>query len=194
MTKSEILLNLSRYLDMDRLLADCPALSREGLRGLLKEAAAALGSVEVEAAEARHIVGHAARMLTIRTDGASRGNPGEAGIGVLVTDETGRIVKKIARYIGRATNNQAEYEALLAGLEAAHESGAEGISVLSDSELLVRQINGVYRVKNPELKVMHAKAVSIMKGFRRVSVKYVPREQNAHADAFANEAIDKRLK
>jgi ribonuclease HI len=134
------------------------------------------------------------KKLIIHTDGASRGNPGEAGLGVLIEDDSGHIVRKVARYLGTATNNQAEYAALLAGLQAASQLGADELMISADSELLVKQMNGEYRVKNPELKVMFAEAKELLEKFRHVVIKYIPREKNKEADALANEAIDKRLK
>jgi len=204
MKKSEILAALAKHLDAGKLLTDYPDLDRDGLSKLLKEAASALGPVEVEpkapAKKApekkpavRHEKTHPSRKLILHTDGASRGNPGLAGIGVLIEDETGHIVKKIAHFLGRATNNQAEYAALLAGLKAAHELGADEVHVSADSELLVKQFKGEYRVKNPDLQAMHAEARALSGNFRHVVVKHIPREQNSEADALANQAIDRRL-
>ena len=128
------------------------------------------------------------------TDGASRGNPVEAGLGVVIEDDSGHIVKRIARYLGRATNNQAEYAALIEGLKAALELGAEELNIYADSELLVKQMNGEYRVKNPDLQERHAEARRLLEPFRSVVMTYIPREKNRDADALANEAIDKRLR
>ncbi len=194
MTKYEILRSLSEHLDSERLLAEFPGLGRERLSHLLKEAAEKLGQVLVEpkTREKKAVKGGAKRLI-LHTDGASRGNPGDAGLGVLMEDESGHIVKKLARYLGHATNNQAEYAAMIAGLREASGLGAEELSIYADSELLVKQLNGQYRVKNPELQVMHAEAKSLIAGYRRVVIEYVPRAMNAEADALANEAIDKRL-
>jgi ribonuclease HI len=193
-TKYEILRSLSEHLDSERLLAEFPGLGRERLSHLLKEAAEKLGQVLVEpkTREKKAVKGGAKRLI-LHTDGASRGNPGDAGLGVLMEDESGHIVKKLARYLGHATNNQAEYAAMIAGLREASGLGAEELSIYADSELLVKQLNGQYRVKNPELQVMHAEAKSLIAGYRRVVIEYVPRAMNAEADALANEAIDKRL-
>jgi ribonuclease HI len=128
--------------------------------------------------------------VIVYTDGAARGNPGPAGIGVVVTDGRGRTVAEIAEGIGPATNNVAEYRAVLAGLEAAAELGARTILVRSDSRLLVEQLSGRFRVKNPRLIRLHEEARGLMKGFREVRFEHVPREENKAADRLANKGVD----
>ncbi len=127
---------------------------------------------------------------TINVDGASRGNPGEAGAGALIKDPEGRVLKKLKKYLGIATNNMAEYQALVMALEAARSLKLESIRVLADSELMVKQINGVYRVKSHDLRPLYERAVALLKGFRDSRVAHVYREENAAADSLANEAID----
>jgi ribonuclease HI len=131
--------------------------------------------------------------VIVYTDGAARGNPGPAGIGVVVTDGRGRTVAEIAEGIGPATNNVAEYRAVLAGLEAAAELGARTILVRSDSRLLVEQLSGRFRVKNPRLIRLHEEARGLMKGFREVRFEHVPREENKAADRLANKGVDEWL-
>jgi ribonuclease HI len=131
-------------------------------------------------------------LLRLHVDGASRGNPGEAGFGVHVADEDGTEVASLYGYLGRATNNVAEYQALLHGLRFALARGASGVEVFSDSELLVRQIDGRYRVKNPGLQPLHREARGLLARFERARVVHVPREQNREADALANRAVDER--
>lgn len=198
MKKSEILERLSSHLDVDRLLAEHPRLGRDGLSTLLAESAAALGPVDIpHAAPAPHPPRKkqaTGRKLILHTDGASRGNPGEAGIGAFIEDGDGQVVGKVARYMGTATNNQAEYTALIEGLKAAIELGADRVEIYADSELMVKQINGLYRVKNPDLQERHAEARALLSKFGGHLVKYIPREKNKEADALANEAIDKRLR
>ncbi len=130
--------------------------------------------------------------LRLHVDGASRGNPGEAGFGVHVTAEDGSEVAALFGYLGRATNNQAEYQALLHGLRFALAHGAARVEVYSDSELLVRQIEGRYRVKNPGLQPLHREAQGLLARFERARVSHVPRERNREADALANRAVDER--
>jgi ribonuclease HI len=130
--------------------------------------------------------------LTIYTDGASRNNPGESGAGVYILQD-GEPFKKIARYLGTTTNNVAEYTAAIIGLEHAVKVGARRVSLFADSELLVKQINGQYKVKNEGLKPLHAKARELIARIGSVAVQYIPREQNKEADALANKAIDEKI-
>lgn len=130
--------------------------------------------------------------LMIQTDGGARGNPGPAGIGVVILDETGKILEEHAKYLGATTNNQAEYRAVILGLERAVVLGAASAEVVSDSELLIRQANGVYRVKNPDLVKRFAEMKSLEAQFQGgVKYRHVRREQNRRADALANEAMDR---
>jgi ribonuclease HI len=128
--------------------------------------------------------------LALYIDGASRGNPGPAGIGVVIKDPAGRTVAEISEFIGRGTNNVAEYRALIRGLEEAANLGARTVTVRSDSELLVRQLKGEYKVKSPDLSPLHLEAHRLLKGFGRTSVERIARGENAAADALANRALD----
>jgi ribonuclease HI len=130
--------------------------------------------------------------LRLHVDGASRGNPGEAGFGIHVTDLQGGLVASLFGYLGKATNNVAEYQALLHGLRFALARGATLVEVFSDSELLVRQIEGRYRVKNPGLVPLHREAQSLIARFTRARLAHVRREQNREADRLANRALDER--
>lgn len=125
----------------------------------------------------------------IGTDGASRGNPGPAAIGVTIKDGDGRPLATISKRIGVTTNNQAEYRALIAGLEKAIGMGARRAAVASDSELLVRQINGQYKIKNAGLRPLYQEVVRLIGSFESFQINCVPREQNAEADALANKAF-----
>jgi len=128
--------------------------------------------------------------LILHTDGAARGNPGPAGIGAVLTDESGRTVATLAEGIGVATNNQAEYRAVIEGLRLAAERGARSVLVRSDSRLLVEQLAGRFRVKNPTLQRLHEEARALARGIGRVDFEHVRREENADADALANEGVD----
>lgn len=130
--------------------------------------------------------------LTIYSDGASRNNPGEAGAGVYIL-ENGSPVATIARYLGTTTNNIAEYTAAILGLEYAVKCGASRVSLFADSELLVKQLNGEYKVKNAGLKPLHGRAKELIAQIDSVAVQYVPREKNKEADSLANKAIDEKL-
>jgi len=123
-------------------------------------------------------------------DGASRGNPGDAGFGVLF--EQGGERCEITGFLGRTTNNVAEYSALLAALTHAQRAGVRALSLFSDSELLVKQLNGQYRVKAPHLIPMYLKVLQLKRGIAQLKVQHVRREQNNEADGLANRAIDER--
>lgn len=142
------------------------------------------------AAKANAGVKKAANRVVLFTDGASRGNPGPAGAGWVIMDEQGETLGKGGSFLGRRTNNEAEYEAVIRGLNASFELGANEVYLRSDSELLVKQINGTYRVKEERLQALHHQAREALQRFRRFDVKHVPREQNSAADAQANLAID----
>lgn len=131
--------------------------------------------------------------FVIHTDGAARGNPGPAGIGAAIFDPGGNLVESVAMAIGHATNNRAEYMAMIEGLKAALKLGAEDIAVRSDSELMVRQLIGRYAVKSLDLKPLYETALSLLRKFRSYQIAHVPREQNRTADALANRAIDEQL-
>ena len=130
------------------------------------------------------------KKLILHTDGCSRGNPGPAGIGVLIQDQKKKIVKESYKYIGEATNNIAEYSALIHGLEEARALGADEITVYMDSELVVRQINGEYRVKDAVMKELFTNAFRVLRGFKSFEVKHIDRSKNKEADKLANKAIN----
>ena len=128
--------------------------------------------------------------LLIHIDGASRGNPGEAGFGVFVEDEAGKEIAGLYGYLGHATNNVAEYQALLHALRYALSQGATRVRVFSDSELVVRQISGEYKVKHKDMVPLHREATSLLRRFEEAKVSHVPRERNRDADRLANQALD----
>jgi ribonuclease HI len=127
--------------------------------------------------------------MVINADGASRGNPGPAAIGATIKDEQGGLMARISRPIGRATNNQAEYRAVIAALQEAIRLGARKVDIRLDSELVVRQLNGRYRVKNAVLKNLYQEAKGLLARLETVTIRHVPREQNREADRLANMAL-----
>ncbi|MBW2673621.1 MAG: ribonuclease HI family protein [Deltaproteobacteria bacterium] len=133
------------------------------------------------------------KAIRLYTDGACRGNPGNGGAGAVLFDEQGGVVATAKKFLGTCTNNEAEYAALILGLQEACSSGHKTIQVFLDSELLVRQINGVYRVKNTRLKELMKEVQRHLSMFDGYTVKHVPRSENAVADRLANEAIDDEL-
>lgn len=130
------------------------------------------------------------RSVVVYTDGAARGNPGPAGAGAVVLDLEGETLDEAYLYLGRATNNVAEYRALLLGLERAQTLHASSVEVRADSELLVRQMRGEYRVRNAGLKPLHSRAQQLVASFEHVEFVHVRREHNRVADRLANRAID----
>jgi ribonuclease HI len=127
--------------------------------------------------------------VIIHTDGASRGNPGPAAIGVTISDSDGRRLATISRRIGLTTNNQAEYRAIIAGLEKAIELGARRVVVASDSELMVKQLQGLYKIKNVGLRSLYQEVVRLIGALESFDITCIPRERNAAADALANKAF-----
>jgi ribonuclease HI len=126
----------------------------------------------------------------LNTDGGARGNPGPAGIGVVLRTTEGEVLAEIGRGIGFATNNVAEYEALIAGLELAHEQGVTDIEILVDSDLVVQQMSGKWKIKNERLRSLAVTARSLMNRFDAASIKHVRRAHNTRADRLANSGMD----
>ena len=135
------------------------------------------------------------RSCEIYVDGASHGNPGPAGIGAVFATSAGTGVpgRQLSKYIGETTNNVAEYLALVYALQEALRVGYTDVTVKTDSELLARQVNGEYRVRNGQLKLFHDLAMDLIRGFRACRVQHIPRTQNAQADRLAGQAVKRRL-
>jgi ribonuclease HI len=130
--------------------------------------------------------------VVLYVDGGARGNPGPSGIGVVLTDTEGNELARANDYIGVATNNAAEYRALLLGLQQAHALGAREVEIVNDSQLIARQVAGDYKVRSADLRPLHERAVDALRRFERWSIRSVPREENELADTLVNEAIDAR--
>ena len=126
----------------------------------------------------------------MHVDGGARGNPGPAAAGAVVSTPDGEVLDEASEAIGVATNNVAEYRGLLLGLELARKLGAAEVDVVNDSELVAKQVNGVYKVKHRDMKPLHAAALDALSGFDRWSIRSVPRAENAGADALVNQALD----
>ncbi len=124
-------------------------------------------------------------------DGASRGNPGPASIGVSLQNDGGEEVDFVSERIGNTTNNEAEYRALIAALQLAKKKKAKTVEIRADSELVVRQMSGKYKVKHPKLRALWVEAQELSKSFESFAIHHVPREENARADELANQALDK---
>ena len=133
------------------------------------------------------------RKVVVFSDGAARGNPGPAGAGAVIKDADGKVIAQLKEALGRATNNVAEYKGLLLGLRHARQLGAREVEVRADSELMVRQLNGKYAVRNAALKPLHAEAMALLNSFHHWNAEHVPREENALADEMSNRAIDEEM-
>jgi ribonuclease HI len=128
--------------------------------------------------------------VIVHVDGGARGNPGPAAAACVITSPEGVLLGEHAQLLGTATNNVAEYRALLLGLQGARELGASEIEVVGDSELIAKQVNGLFKVKHEAMKPLHREAMAALEQFERWSIRTVPREQNEHADALVNAALD----
>jgi ribonuclease HI len=128
--------------------------------------------------------------VIVHVDGGARGNPGPAAAACVVSDPSGEVLEERARLLGEVTNNVAEYRALLLGLERARALGATEVEVVNDSELVAKQVQGLYKVKHAAMRPLHREAMAALRELERWSIRSVPRAQNAHADALVNAALD----
>ena len=128
--------------------------------------------------------------VIVHVDGGARGNPGPAAAACVVSSPSGEVIDEQAQLLGKATNNVAEYRALLLGLARARELGAGEVEVIGDSELIAKQVQGIYKVKHPAMRPLYLEAMEALRGFDSWSIRTVPREQNAEADALVNAALD----
>ena len=170
-----VLRHLADTLDIEQTLEAFPGMTREVLAEILYEVTGADQSTWSTA--------------ILSVDGAARGNPGVAGAGVVLEAADGAI-RRFGEYLGVATNNVAEYRALIIGMQKAAELGVRKLKVRSDSELIVKQLNGQYKVKSPHLQDLYFSAIKEISSFEKVSFVHVPREQNKEADRMANLAVD----
>jgi ribonuclease HI len=134
----------------------------------------------------------ASKLLVINTDGGARGNPGPAGIGLVIKNDSGELLYSYGGYIGDTTNNVAEYSALIKSLEESVNLGGTALRIQMDSELIVKQMQGIYKIKQPQLQELAAKVIALLKKFESYSFVHVRREFNKEADALVNQALDTR--
>lgn len=203
-SEAELLRHLAREEPLTNTVRAFRGLTRERLGQMLEELADRLGGPAPEAAPApppaaapeapaaTPATGGTARMR-VYSDGAARGNPGPSGAGAVLTDPEGKVLARVGKFLGRQTNNYAEYMGLIIGLKHARELGAREVDVHADSELMIRQLGGRYQVKSATLKPLYDEAVRLLKGFAKVRLVHVPRELNRDADEMSNRAIDERL-
>ena len=128
--------------------------------------------------------------VTVHVDGGSRGNPGPAAIGLVITADNGTVLDELGERIGVATNNVAEYRAVLRGVQRAAELGAREIDLVNDSELVAKQLTGAYKVKHPAMRPLHLESLEALRAFDTWTIRSVPRAENADADRLVNEALD----
>ncbi|MEK6759836.1 MAG: ribonuclease HI family protein [Deltaproteobacteria bacterium] len=189
--------DLSTTLDIQQTIENLritEADARAVIKFLLKERPPHVSGEVKSTAKAKAEAGTSTGRHELYVDGASRGNPGPAGAGALIKDPSAKVLRRLKKFLGRTTNNVAEYSALVLGLEAARAMGVERLNVFADSELMVKQLNGVYKVKSEDLRPLFEKASVLSKGFKEFSIRHIYREKNAAADALSNEAIDDRPK
>ncbi len=190
----EILTLIHKNIDMEKLKNQDKAITKKRIDGLLQKLKEYVKnddlSISGKVGKGASIIDKQFDFLIINVDGASKGNPGEAGIGVAVFDKDLNIVHESCEYIGAATNNVAEYKALILGVKLAVEFNAKNTLFKSDSELMVKQITGEYRVKNTQLKSLYSEVQSLLGKLQEWKIKHVPREENAEADLLANKGVE----
>jgi len=179
-TDYELLRLFYKHLGIARLLAENPALGKADVDGLFRRLSSHLQSLTAPGEQ-----------FTIHVDGASKGNPGPGGIGIVILGSDGQMVEEIGDPIPPCTNNEAEYQALLRGIRRAQELGARALTIKSDSELLVNQLNGVYKVKSPNLLPLCREVMGLLRQLARWKAVHLPREENTRADMLANLGIDR---
>lgn len=193
---AEFLDALSQTLDVDQTVKKLN-ITKEDARGILKGLAVGKGARPPQgapkAAPASPVhVPVKKGVYQIYVDGASRGNPGKAGAGAAIKDAEGTVVRKLKSYLGILTNNMAEYSAMIMALKAARDMGIKDVLIYADSELMVKQLNGVYRVKSHDLMPLFLEATHLLGAFDEYKIAHIYREGNGLADSLANEAIDQR--
>ena len=188
-TPAQLLLAIAEHETLEKSRAALQGLTREAAEKLLRGAARQLQQEKPperkKAAPAHSVI--------VYSDGAARGNPGPAGAGAVLVDHAGNVVARLGRFLGKQTNNFAEYQGLLLGLKHAKELGYRQVEVRADSQLLIRQLKGEYAVRHAGLKPLHAEALRLLHTFDAYQLEHVPREENALADEMSNRAIDEEM-
>ena len=190
MDRETIIRRLVEKLTDNELGRIFPQAAPDDIRNALLQRKKVINLKEIPSANSHGEPGR--QKCALYTDGASRGNPGPAGAGAVLLDQKGREIAARAEYLGRCTNNAAEYRALVMGLQMAVENGCNDLDIFLDSELIVRQLTGRYKVKNATLKPLFGQAQQLLQRFTNFSVTHVPRAKNQRADQLANQGIDGR--
>ena len=186
---------ISKYLDKEKLMKENPSVTKEMIDALLQDIFMAKQGKELEDIHQPHhdTARHKQKNVTdliIHTDGASRGNPGKAGIGVAIFDKNYHLLEELCKYIGESTNNVAEYQAMILAAQRAVAYNARRVTFKTDSELLVRQLNGAYRVKSQNILPLYHELTILLGKIPEWKIQHVRREENVCADALANQGID----
>jgi ribonuclease HI len=196
-SEAELLRHIAREEPLTETLRAFRGLTRERLGQILEQLANSLPAPADEPARleppAAPATVRTSSRLRLYSDGAARGNPGPSGAGAVLVNTSGQVVARLGKFLGRQTNNYAEYMGLLLGLRRAREMGAREIEIFADSELLIRQLGGRYQVKSPSLRPLYEEAMRLLNDFYRVKLVHVPREMNQAADEMSNRAIDERM-
>ncbi len=194
----EFVLLISRYLDTEKLLRENPSLTREMVDAFLQEISG-IGEKgkPTDMSPPCHTARHKQEKpseLIIHTDGASRGNPGKAGIGIAIYDKDYHCIEELCRFIGESTNNVAEYQAMILAAQRATAYHAHKVIFKTDSELLTKQLNGAYRVKSPTILPLYNELMALLHKIPVWEIRHVRREENIHADMLANQGIDTSMR
>ncbi|HXL40754.1 MAG TPA: ribonuclease HI family protein [Myxococcales bacterium] len=189
-TPAQLLLAIAEHETLEKTRAALQGLTREAAEKLLRGAARQLQQESPPPEAKKAPPAHA---VIVYSDGAARGNPGPAGAGAVLVDHAGKVVARLGRFLGKQTNNFAEYQGLLLGLKHAKELGYRQVEVRADSQLLIRQLKGEYAVRHAGLKPLHAEALRLLRSFDAYQLEHVPREENALADEMSNRAIDEEM-
>jgi ribonuclease HI len=191
----ELVMLISKYLDIEKLIEENPSVTKEMVESLFQEILKTKKIKELidSGLSCRDIPQQRQKgisELIIHTDGASRGNPGRAGIGVAIFNKDYHLIEEVCKFIGESTNNVAEYHAMILAAQKAIAYHAKKVNFKTDSELLVRQLNGVYRVKSQNILFLYNKLMNLLNKIPTWKVQHVSREENVIADALANRGID----
>lgn len=186
---------ISKYLDVEKLVKENPPVTTEMIDGFLQEVSKSdklkkLFDTDILRNIRQQCRKKEVKELVIYTDGASRGNPGKAGIGVAIYDEEHHLIEELCSFIGESTNNVAEYKAMILAAQRAVHYHAKGVTFKADSELMVRQLNGAYRVKSPNILPLYNELITLLGNIPAWKVRHVRREENTLADILANRGID----
>ncbi len=197
MSLREFVTLISKYLDTGKLIRENPSVTREMIDSFLRDICKTEGEEPDNTCPKQGDIPHQRQKdpgeFIIHTDGASRGNPGKAGVGVAIFDKEYHLVDEVCRFIGKTTNNVAEYQAMILAAQKAIACHARKVIFKTDSELLVRQLNGVYRVKNPNILSLYRELVTLLNKIPVWEIQHVRREENAIADTLANRGIDSSI-